>query len=137
MSRKVLRRRQHRWVGDLNHSAAVEPVEASAQAGAIGAELAELDPVALVDIGRQQERPLHAVGAVAGRPEQLEAGERFVIGPGLQAQPARREAKAWPAGIAEAAIDAVDDVERLATPQLHLDDNRSPPADERPPRLRP
>ena len=44
-----------------------EAVEAGAQAGAIGPELADLDPVALPHIPGQPEGAGHAVGAVAGR----------------------------------------------------------------------
>src|SRR6267143_197257 len=75
----VSRGRQQGRVGDLDGRTAVETVEAGAQAGAIGAELAELDPVALVDIGGEQKRSSHMVGAVAGRPVQREGAQRRII----------------------------------------------------------
>src|SRR4051794_40586997 len=64
---KVTRSFEKREIGHVDQAGIVETVESGAQAGAIGAELAQLDPVASPDIGRQHERPRHVVGAVAGR----------------------------------------------------------------------
>ena len=44
---------------------------------------------------------------------------------------ARRKAEAEGAGVAEAAVDAVIDVERVAAPQLHLHDDRPAARDQR------
>ena len=63
-----------RRVVNLGDAGAVEAVEAGAQARAIGAELADFDPVALADVVGQQERSAHRVGAVAGRAEEAETG---------------------------------------------------------------
>src|ERR1700680_1925340 len=134
----VSRCRQQGRVGDLDGPAACEAVEAGAQAGAIGAELAELEPIALVDIGGQQKRPLHMVGAVAGRPVQREAAQRRVVRGRLIGPDApRREAEPGRAGIAQAAVDAVIDIERIAAPQVDLHDQRAAGRDERPARLGP
>src|SRR5712691_5959188 len=116
-------RREHWRVGDIDGQGAVEAVEAGAEAGAVGAELAQLDPIAFAHIGGQQEWSRHPVGAVAGRPEQRVFAQRprisrFPIGPDAS----RRETEAGPSGIAQAAIDAIIDVERIAAPQLHLYD---------------
>ena len=64
-------------VAHLDQPRPIEAVECGAQAGAIGAELPDLDPVAFRDIGGQEERSAHAVGAVAGRAEQREAAKRL------------------------------------------------------------
>jgi hypothetical protein len=89
---------------------ASEAVEAGAQAGAVGAELAELDPIALTHIGGQPKRPAHPVGAVAGRPEQREIGEPFpwILG-FAKADAACRKAEPESAGIAETAVHAIID----------------------------
>src|SRR6202011_5215601 len=47
--------------------------------------------------------------------------------------PAGWEAKTQRAGVAQAAIHAVVDIERVAPAQLHLDDDRAAAGDERPP----
>jgi len=99
---------QHRRVGDLDQVGVAEAVEAGSQASAVGAELAELDPIALAHIGGQAKRPAHPVGAVAGRPEQSEIRQPlFRIAGFAKADATRREAEAEGAGIAEIAVDAI------------------------------
>src|SRR5271166_5574716 len=121
----VSRRRQQRRVGDLYQIASAETVEAGAQAGPIGAELTKLNPIAFAHVAGQPERPLHAVGAVAGRSEQREIGERLGRVVDLaETNAARREAEAQRASVAKAAIDPVIDKERAAAAQLDLHDDR-------------
>ena len=65
---------RHWPIVHFDNPGAVEAVERGAQTGAVGTQLAGFDPVALGHVGRQQERAAHHVGAVAGGPEQGEAG---------------------------------------------------------------
>src|SRR4051812_2185567 len=64
---KVTRSFEQGAVGHVDQPSIVEAVEGGAQAGAIGAELTQLDPVTSLDIGRQHEGASHEVGAVTGR----------------------------------------------------------------------
>jgi hypothetical protein len=129
------RRCEHRRVGDFDQVGASEAVEAGAQASSVGAELAELDPIAFAHVGGQPKGPAHPVGAVAGRPEQREIREPFSRIGFAEADAARRKAEPKGAGIAEIAVDSIIDVERVAAPQLHHD--RPASRYERPPGLCP
>src|SRR5690242_15514350 len=124
------RRRQHWTVAHLDEAGAVEAVERRTQAGAVGAELADLHEVALADVVRQRKRPLHAVSRVAGRAPQLERRRRRRACRSPGADQAHREAEAGHAGIRQAAVDAVVDVERVAPAQLDLHDHRGARADD-------
>src|SRR5262249_14622834 len=102
-----------------------EPVELGPKAGAVSAELTELDPIALPHVDRQLERSAHLVNAIAGRPEQREVGEcRFHLAGFAQPNATSRKAKAESSCIAQAAIHAVVAEPRVGTAHQHLDHNR-------------
>src|SRR5215469_15481630 len=115
-----------------------EPVELGPKAGAVSAELTELDPIALAHVDRQLERSPHPVNAVAGRPEQCEVGEcRFRLVGFAEPNATSRKAKAESARIAQAAIYPVIHEHGIRTAQQHLDHDRSAARDQCPPRLGP
>src|SRR5262249_12854357 len=106
---RVTRCCEHRWVGYLYQVHPAKAVEAAAQAGAVSPELAEFDPIALADVSGQAKGSAHAVGAVAGRPEQGKIGELLRVSGFTEPDAAGGEAEAKRAGIAQATIDPVVD----------------------------
>src|SRR3954452_17305416 len=69
---KVTRSFEQGAVGHVDQAGIVETVEGGAQAGAIGTELAQLDPVATFNMGGKNEGARHEIGAVTGRAVECE-----------------------------------------------------------------
>src|ERR1041384_1220627 len=118
-----LRRRRvkarHRLIIDDFGGRNTKAVELGAHGRAIGAEHANLDIIADLDVAGQLERSRHAVEIVAGRPVEAElhwADARFLL-----AQQPNRIAPAEVGGIEEGAICAVVDVELVSTALFDAD----------------
>src|SRR5271165_5401782 len=98
---------QHWGVGDFEQLRSAKAVEPAREAAAIGTELAQFDPIAFAHIGGQPKRPVHPVGAVAGRAEQDEIGGLSIAAIDFAERDApRRKAKAQCPGVAQIAVDA-------------------------------
>src|ERR1700722_15359390 len=115
----------------------MEAVEPGAQAGAVGTELADLNPVALGDVFGQQERTAHHVRAVACRAEETKAAALFRRRRSVWTEAAYRVAKPERASVEQAAIHAIVDIKRVAAARLDLHHDRATGGHQRAARLRP
>src|ERR1700712_749560 len=133
----MMGRAGRRTAPNLDQPGPVETIKAGPQAGPVGAELADLDPVAFARVRRQQERSAHAVETVAGRAEEAELPLGAIQGAATRPDQPGREAEAQRPRIRQAAVNAVVDVQRVAAAKLHLNHYRGASGDQGPARLGP
>ena len=110
----------HRLVGHQHLRGIAEAIEAGLHRSAIGAQHADFDVVAGLNVARECERALHVVRIVAGRPiegEILRCVTRIVF------QRRHRETPIDMRCIVERAIGAIIDVELFATALFDLHDH--------------